>query len=124
MINQMIFKQADNASNGREPGVFFQYGWAPGDRNNVSQYSAAGFTCMGVLSGRKKDILAAGIGNERLNGPGPGRINAGMTNIEIFYIAQVASLLALQPDIQYFSNIGFPPNGSGLAVGLRTILKF
>jgi len=59
----------------------------------------------------------------RLNGTGPGAIKIGVTHMELFYVARLTSWLALQPDLQYFTNVG-PNQGGGLAVGLRSLVHF
>jgi len=123
MINQMIYRPEGDSSDKRGLGIFFQYGWAPSDRNDVSQYLGGGITCKGLLAGRNRDTAAAGIGATRLNGTDPEESKIWMTNVEVFYVAQLTSWLALQPDMQYFSDTG-PKQGSGLAVGLRLLVSF
>ncbi|MEJ2685569.1 MAG: carbohydrate porin, partial [Candidatus Sulfobium sp.] len=100
-----------------------QFGWAPSDRNAVSRYWGSGITCEGLLPDRSRDIVAVGVGSMRLNGDAPEELENHMTNIELFYVARLASWVALQPDVQYFSNAG-PRRKSGLAVGIRSLLTF
>jgi porin len=123
MINQTVYKPENHFPDGPEVGIFFQFGWAPSDRNEVSRYWGGGVTCEGLLPGRSEDIMAVGIGSMRLNGDVSEKPKNHMTNIELFYVARLASWIALQPDVQYFSNAG-PHGRSGFAAGLRSLLTF
>lgn len=101
-------------------GAFLQYGWAPGDRNEIRQYFGAGLLWQGALPGRDGDALGAGVASARLcrqlswlEGL------TGETAWELFYRAQVTPWLAVQPDLQYFVHPGGGGKDNALAAGLR-----
>lgn len=119
----MIYKPGNDPPGDRGLEIFFQFGWAPGDRNEISRYWGGGLTCRGLIPGRSQDAAAIGVGNMQLNGNDPKEPRTEMTNAELFYVAQLTSWIALQPDVQYFSNAG-PHEGSALAIGLRSLVSF
>jgi porin len=117
-LDQPLWRRAD-----REEfaglGAFIQYGWAPGDRNEIRNYFGGGLTWRGALPGRGADVMGLGVASAHLcrqlrwlEG------TTGETTGEMFYRAQLTPWLAVQPDLQYVVN----PGGAGenaLAVGLR-----
>jgi porin len=124
MFEQLVFKEQHIESDDQGLGVFFQFGWAPSDRNPVWRYEGAGFSYKGLLAGREDDTLNVGLSYSWLAGNDPaGNSKTHLTNIEVFYICQLTSWLSLQPDIQYFDNPE-EDHRTGFAAGLRWILQF
>ena len=123
LIDQPVYRENSGPNDPQGLGVFFQFGWAPADRNAANRHFGAGFTYTGILSSRNRDILGLGISHTRLIGGSAGDENAHLTNLEIYYAAQLCPGFLLQPDIQYFSNAGASGN-DGWAIGLRAVLEF
>ena len=104
---------------GQGLGVFFQLGWAPADRNELSLYLGGGLAWRGLFPGRDEDVLGLGAAHAHFSE----RVHENMglpaeTACELFYKYQVADRLSLQPDLQYIIH----PGGGGrnaLAVGMR-----
>jgi len=117
-LDQPLWRRADSEELAGL-GAFFQYGWAPGDRNEIHNYFGGGLTWRGALPGRGADVMGLGVASAQLcrqlrwmEGI------SGETIWETFYRAQLTPWLAVQPDVQYVVN----PGGAGenaFAAGLR-----
>jgi porin len=124
MFEQLVFKERPNDGDDQGLGVFFQFGWAPSDRNPVWRYMGAGFSYQGLFGGREHDTLNIGLNYSWLAGSDPARNSrTHLTNIEAFYLARLTSWCSLQPNIQYYDNPD-EDHGTGFAAGLRWILQF
>jgi porin len=124
MFEQLVFREQHKESDDRGLGVFFQFGWAPSDRNPVWRYIGAGFSYKGLWRGRENDTLNVGLNYSWLAGNDPeGDPKTHLANIEMFYTAQLTSWLSLQPDIQYYDT-PTEDRRTGFAAGLRWILQF
>ncbi len=124
MFEQLVFKEQLNESDDQGLGVFFQFGWAPSDRNPIWRYMGAGFSYKGLLGGREDDTLNVGLNYSWLAGNDPaGNSRTHLVNIEVFYIVRLTSWLSLQPDIQYYDNPE-EDHRNGFTAGLRWILQF
>jgi porin len=124
MIDQLVYKREKGLKGDQGLGVFFQLGWAPSDRNQVTGYVGAGCSYKGFLPSRPDDTIGIGasytllIGNE----PQAGQ-RTDMTNVEFFYQVPLAPWISLRPDIQYFDNPG-GGRKNGWAAGLRSVIQF
>jgi porin len=105
-------------------GVFFQFGWAPSDKNEITQHYGAGFQYYGPIPGRDHDILGLGVHHVSLSGKVQSlEERYAETAIELFYKAQVTKWLSLKPDLHYIIN----PGGDGrdaLVAGVRVEWTF
>ncbi len=125
-FDQLVFREAGVEDRDIEQGlgVFFQFGWAPSDRNEISQHCGAGFQYYGPFPSRDEDVLGFGVHHVNLSG----EIQAlearfSETAIELFYKVQLTEGLSIKPDIQYVVN----PGGDGrdaLLAGVRVELAF
>jgi len=124
MFEQLVFKEHHIKSDDQGLGAFFQFGWAPRDRNPVWRYVGAGFSYKGLLADREDDTLNVGLNYSWLAGSDPAQNSrTHLANIEVFYLVRLTSWLSLQPDIQYFHNPE-EDRKTGFAAGLRWILQF
>ncbi|HVX66191.1 MAG TPA: carbohydrate porin [Bryobacteraceae bacterium] len=101
----------------RGPGLFFQWGWTPADRNEVAGYLGGGVAYAGLLPGRRKDSAGVGVTRAKL---GPARAE---TIVEWFYKCRISPHLTLQPDLQWVMH----PAGTGrgaLVAGVRMEMGF
>jgi len=91
-------------------GFFFQSGYASKRKNQVEWYLGAGFQYVGGFEGRDKDVLALGLANARNGEPyltlSEGAATRTESILELTYILQLTSYLALQPDLQWVINPG------------------
>ncbi len=126
-FDQLLFREGSDSGEAQGLAAFAQFGWAPGDRNELAHYGGVGLVYTGALPGRDEDVLGVGVAHarfskrlERLERP-DGRTHE--TVLEVFYRAQLTPWLALQPDLQLIAN----PGGQGrnaLAAGLRFAIEF
>ena len=102
LVDQMLSPPAEDGRQ-RGPGVFLQAGWAPADRNPVSQYLSAGLKYVGIVPGREADYLSVGLNRSRWNLFHPPGDREDVYTLEVFYVARLSSWASLQPDLQVFS---------------------
>jgi porin len=124
MLSRLLFRKTSSQADDQGLGAFFQFGWAPEDRNSVTRYVGAGFTYKGLFPNRDKDKLGVGLSYTWLVATEPvAGAGTHLTTVELFYAARVNSWLILQPDVQYCDN---PGNGfkNGFAVGIRWIIVY
>lgn len=121
MAEQWVYREREGDDQGM--GVFLQLGWAPSDRNRATRYVGAGFLYKGLFPGREDDRFSIAASRTALIGAAPDGRRGGLTHVECFYVARLASWLGLQPDVQYFSNPG-GGRENGFAFGLRWLVHF
>lgn len=112
------FRPATSAGENVGPGVFFQLGWSPGDRNEITRYYGGGLAWPGLIPVRSRDSIGVGVTRAKLSG-----ISTSETVTEFFYKLQIVKQLYIQPDIQYVHK----PSGAGnnaLLGGLRLGIEF
>ncbi len=104
--------------------AFFQFGWAPGDRNEIRDYFGGGLVYTGLFAGRDADVIGAGFASAQLCRQLEWMEGlTGETAWELFYQAAVTPWLSVQPDVQYIVR----PGGGGanaLAAGMRLGVAF
>jgi porin len=130
----------------RALNLFARVMGAPGDRNQVSFSTNAGFTLQAPFEGRDKDLFGAGFGLARISQRArdldrdtafftatPFPVRSTETFVEVTYIIAATGWWQLQPDFQYFF---FPgggiPNprhpgqriGNEAVFGLRSLITF
>ena len=91
------------------PGVFFQLGWSPSDRNLISRYWGAGVAYPSFSSRRSQDSIGLGVTQARL----PTGKNETVT--EAFYKIQATKKVFVQPDLQWVNR----PSGDGRNASTR-----
>jgi len=125
VIDQLFDKEdPDNEENEQGLGAYFQFGWAPSDRNEISQHYGWGLQYVGLVDGRDEDIAGFAMHHVSLSGRVQsleGRFSE--TAFEAFYKFQVSASLSIKPDLQYVIN----PGGDGrdaLLAGVRVEFSF
>lgn len=113
LVDQMIWKEEFGGDNDQGLGIFFQYGWAPSNRNLLTEYWGGGLVYKGLLPSRDADMVGLGLASARFSdhyraaeGVGGTEIGPSETAVELFYKALVGKSLSLQPDLQYIANPG------------------
>lgn len=112
IADQMLWKEG-GADDDQGLGAFFQFGWAPSNRNVISDYYGGGLVYKGLLPNRDEDYVGVGFANAVLssglkeiatfNGDFQGRQE---TAIEVFYKYRFSPYFTVQPDIQFISQPG------------------
>jgi porin len=106
LVDHLLFQSVGDPN--RRLAGFVQLGVAEDVVDRIGTYVGAGLVASGVFPGRPDDQLGIAVAMAR-NGSGyiSAQRQAGLpvspaeTSIELSYLAQVASWLAVQPDIQY-----------------------
>jgi porin len=112
IADQMLWKEG-GADDDQGLGAFFQFCWAPSNRNIIGDYYGGGLVYKGLLSGRDEDYVGVGFANAVLsqglkqianaNGDFQGRQE---TAIEVFYKYRFSPYFTVQPDLQFISQPG------------------
>lgn len=120
-LDRLLFREVDSVDQGL--GFFFQFSWAPPDRNQVDRHFGGGLTFRGLLHGRDDDTC--GIGCTLIDFADNLHALTGQTYenaVEAFYKYRIRPFAALQPDVQYIAK----PNGlerDALVAGVRIELN-
>lgn len=124
-LDQMVFKESYGDDDDQGLGVFFMFGWAPEDRNALSEYYGAGFVYKGFVEGRDEDTCGAGVAHGQFGSPyrlqsaaAGDTVGPNETAIELFYKVQCSQYFTIQPDFQIICN----PSGmykDALVPGIR-----
>jgi len=121
---QLLWKENNESADDKQGiGVFAQYGWAPKDRCEVSDYVGGGLRWQGAIPTRDDDVLGLGAFNIYFSDRA-GHKEHSETAIELFYKAQIMGWLAVQPDMQYITNPGGDNKKSALVLGGRVEFVF
>ncbi len=122
IADHMVLPEAEDVSQGLM--LFFQTGMASGNQNLIDLFTSAGITYRGLLPGRDKDVLFAGIVdsfiNDELQEAAP-QVESSRGIIEVNYALNLGKNFTLQPDIQYIINPGANPDLDNAFLG---ILRF
>jgi porin len=114
-VDKTLYLEADSTDQGL--GAFFQYSWAPPERNQVDQAIGAGLVYTGLLPGRDKDSCGGGFTTIEFS-PELGLGDLSENAAEVFYKARLTSWMSIIPDLQYIAR----PSGiypDALAAGIR-----
>jgi len=97
---QVIFRERPgDKEDDQGLGLFAQYGWSREDRNEVPNYIGGGLVYKGLLRGRDDDLIGLAVAHAVFSDLLVEQ--TAETNIELFYKAQLATYLFIQPDLQY-----------------------
>jgi porin len=144
LLDQMIWRPA--ADSPRSLNVFLRAMGSPGDRNLISFSVNGGLNLKAPLTGRDDDTLGIGFGIAKVSSGAAGLdrdtafysgayypVRSTETFIELTYQAQVTPWLQIQPDLQYFHQVGGgvlnPTNPDrkikdSVVIGVRTMITF
>jgi len=93
-------------------GTFFRYGYAPSNKNDVTNFFSLGFQYQGLFDGRDDDVFglayARGVFANRAASDYPADYESVL---EVYYNAQLTPWFVFGPSIQYVAN----PGGSNTA---------
>ena len=120
LIDQPIYLEPGAKDSGG-PGLtaFFEYSWAPEDRNQINQFLSMGAMYTGLIPKRDSDELGFAftymVPSSRLDPDGLGN---NQTNYELFYKANLTPWIYIQPNLQWLYNVGGATTNAAV-VGLR-----
>jgi porin len=124
--DQMFYKENSDPEDSQGLGAFVRYGYAPGRRNDISNFWSLGFQYEGLVEGRDDDILGFGFAH----GTFSNTANVTYTNdyesaAELYYNAKLAGWLNITPSIQYITNPGGNrTTGDAVVLGVRVQMVF
>ena len=130
LVDHLLFQSADDEK--RRVSAFLQLGVAQQMVDRIVTYVGTGLVASGIFPGRSDDQLGIGVAMAR-NGAGyiSAQQQAGLpvspaeTAIELTYAAQLASWMAVQPDLQYVISPNTDPRRRNATVAqLRFELTF
>ena len=106
-FDQTVYRENSESDQGL--GLFFRYGFTPGDTNIIEHFWSIGGQYQGLIPKRDNDVLGFGVAQGLLSNElgyyddtTPGR----ETVMELYYNIQITEWLHLTPDIQYIFNPG------------------
>ncbi|MBP7935784.1 MAG: carbohydrate porin [Phycisphaerae bacterium] len=108
-LDQMVFKEKPGEDDDHQGlGLFFRYGYAPGDVNELNHFWSIGSQYLGLIPTRDEDVVGFGVAQGilsdrlKLQGDDPGRETA----LELYYALKVTGWLTISPDFQWILNPG------------------
>jgi porin len=90
------FHKPNSAGENVGPGIFFQLGASPSDRNEVNRFVGGGVAWPGMIPQRSYDSVGVGITRATL-----AATDKSETVTELFYKFQATKKLYIQPDLQW-----------------------
>lgn len=124
--DQMLAKENADEDDMQGLGGFFRYGYAPGDKNDVSQFYSFGVQYQGLFDGRDDDVLGLGYANGIFSDNAAATYPEDNESVfEAYYSAVVTNWMTLSPSVQYITNPGGSnTTGDAVVLGLRALITF
>jgi porin len=125
-FDQMLTKENSLPQDMQGLGTFARYGYADGNRNDVTNFWSLGFQYQGLLDDRDDDVIGAayahGCFSDNASSTYPDDYESA---IEVYINTQITPWFTISPGFQYISN----PGGSGetsdaTIIGLRAQMLF
>jgi len=126
-FDQLVFRESPKDGDDQGLGLFFKYGFAHAEVNELEHFWSAGAQYKGLIPTRDEDVIGFGVAQgivsrfvKRL-GETPRRETA----LELYYNIQVAPWLNISPDFQFILDPGGRGDGKDAFVaGLRVQASF
>jgi porin len=126
-MDQMLFKEKpkDDADT-QGLGLFFRYGYAPQDVNEVEHFWSIGAQYQGLIPTRDDDVLGFGFAQGRISGTAEDLGGGDQESVyELYYNIKVFPWLHVSPDCQYIVNPGaVGGQQDAFIIGLRILATF
>ena len=124
--DQMLYKENSDPEDGQGLGTFVRYGYAPGKRNDITNFWSLGFQYQGLIEGREDDVLGLGFAQGFFSDTAKiTYTNDYESAAELYYNAKIASWLNVTPSIQYITNPGGNRSiGNAVVLGVRVQMVF
>jgi len=88
-------------------GIFARMGYAPGKRNDITDFLSIGFQYQGLLDGRDADVFGAAFAHGAFSNSADTAYPEGYESaLEVYYNAQITPWFNLSPAVQYVTNPG------------------
>ena len=124
--DQMLCKENSDPEDSQGLGAFFRYGYAPGKKNDITNFFSFGFHYQGLLHGRDDDVLGLAFAQGIFSNSADTTYTDDHENaVELYYNAQVATWLNISPSVQYITNPGGNKTANDAVVmGVRAQMAF
>lgn len=126
-MDQLVFKENPSEDDTQGVGVFFRYGYANDQVNEVEHFWSVGAQYQGLLPGWDDDVLAFGFAQGLMSDQLRAVEGWGSREsvYEVYYNAAITRWLHITPDIQYISNPGGDrSNRDAVVLGVRVVVAF
>ena len=126
---QMLVKENDVKDDAQGLGTFFRFGYAPSNKNDMTQFYSTGLSYQGLFDGRDNDVLAVGVARGYFSDRTQGvYMEDSETVFETFYNIEMTKWMTLTPSVQYVADPLSSDNGRELKdaviFGLRMQMVF
>ena len=124
--DQLLAKENSDPQDTQGLGMFFRYGYADSNRNDLSNFFSLGVQYEGVFEGRDSDVLGFGYAQGFFADSADTTFTSDYENVfELYYNAQITSWLNISPSFQYIGNPGGNDSVSDAVVfGVRAQMNF
>jgi len=122
----MLHKENTDIEDSQGLGVFFRYGYAPSNKNDITNFFSLGLQYQGLFDGRDDDVFGMAYAHGVFANTAASTYPEDYESvIEAYYNAQITPWFVFGPSIQYVAN----PGGSNTAkdavvFGLRAQMTF
>ncbi len=125
-MDQMVFKEnPENDGDTQGFGLFFRYGYAHSDVNEVEHFWSVGGQYQGLIPTRDNDVLAFGFAQGILSRRLQALENRDRESAyELYYNIELAPWCHLSPNLQYVANPAGGGSRDALVGGLRLQMAF
>jgi porin len=126
-MDQMIFREnPDDDTDEQGLGMFFRYGFARDEVNEIEHFWSVGGQYLGLIPTRDEDVLGFGFAQGILSRKLRSLEGGDRESVyEVYYAAQILPWLAITPDFQYIVNPGADKHGrDAFVAGVRVQMSF
>lgn len=105
--DQMLTKENSDTNDNQGLGMFVRYGYADGQRNDITNFWSVGFQYQGLIEGRDRDILGVGFAQGIFSDGASVTYAEDHENaLELYYDIQFAPWMNFSTGMQYIANPG------------------
>jgi porin len=125
-MDQMLYKeQPDNDADSQGLGMFFRYGYAHQDVNEIEHFWSIGAQYQGLIPTRDDDVLGFGFAQGIPSDKWGALERLKRESVyELYYSAVVFPWLIVTPDFQYIVNPGLQDGDDSFVAGVRLQMSF
>lgn len=125
-MDQMLWKEnLGDEADAQGLGMFFRYGYANEDCNEIEHFWSIGAQYQGLIPTRDNDVLGFGFAQSILSGELRRLDGVDRESVyELYYNAQISPWLTVTPDVQYVVNPGADEGRDSFVVGVRLQMSF
>lgn len=123
--DQMLTRENNDPDDTQGLGSFLRYGYAPSNKNDITQFYSFGIQYQGLFDGRDNDVLGLGYANGIFSDKAAATYLEDYESVfEAYYSADVTGWMTLTPSVQYLTNPGGCGVSDSVIVGLRALVTF